>query len=113
MDRFIIVPAQAKKGMKKFTVDMVEVKGNGVPLNPDAANPFEVKYVLPDTEQLKAGLPHYYRNSPREIVYWVQSLPGNLQALSRLPVRVDLYGAKGNLINQLYCYLKKDELDSE
>lgn len=108
MARFIIVPAQAKKGMKKFTVDMVQTKGNGVPLNPDAENPFDVKYVLPDTEQLKAGLPHYYRKSPREIVYWVQSLPGNLQELSRLPVRVDLYGAKGNLVNQLYCYLKKD-----
>lgn len=112
MAKFVIVPAQAKRGMKKYVVDAVLTKGEGLPLNPDAESPFDVQYVLPDVEQLKAGMPHYYRNIDRQILFWVQKLDGNLHAMRRLPVRVDIYNSKGECRNALYCYLK-DEKDIE
>lgn len=110
MPKFVIVPANSKKGLKKYVVDALPSKGNGVPLNPDA-NALDVQYMLPDEEQLKAGLPHYYKYYKENclVMFWVQSLPGNLHGLKKLPVRVDILNKKGDTVNQLYCYLKEDE----
>lgn len=110
MSHFLIVPAIHKKGFNKFVVDCVKSsRGVGIPVNINSEYIFDIEYVLPNVDQLKAGLPHYYDYFRKncEVSFWCQKIYGDLAQMKTMPLRVDIHNKNFKIMNQLFCYYKE------